>query len=102
GLRSRIDSGTQIENSIIMGSDFFESLTEIENNIATGRPHVGIGPNTVISRAILDKNVRVGSDVRLVNRDNVESYDAPDGSFFIRQGIILVPKNGMIPSGTQV
>ncbi len=102
GLRSRIDSGTQIENSIIMGSDFFESLTEIENNIATGRPHVGIGPNTVIQRAILDKNVRVGSDVRLVNRDNVESYDAPDGSFFIRQGIILVPKNGMIPSGTQV
>ena len=102
GLRSRIDSGTQIENSIVMGSDYFESLTEIESNIASDRPHVGIGPNTVIRRAILDKNVRIGSNVKIVNKNNVESLDGPDHSYFIREGIVIVPKNGVIPSGTEI
>lgn len=102
GLRSRIDNGVEVDNSIVMGSDFFESLGEIETNMRLKRPHIGIGSNCVIRKAILDKNVRIGSNVRLVNRENIENYDAPDGSIYIRDGIIIVPKNAVIADGTEI
>ncbi len=102
GLRSRIDNGADIQDSIIMGSDFFQSLADISSDITTGRPHIGIGSNTVIRRAIIDKNVRIGRNVMLINRDNVDNYDAPDASFYIREGIIIIPKNSTIADGTQV
>ena len=102
GLRSRIDNGVIIEDSIIMGSDFFESISEIQHNIDKGRPHVGIGENTTIRRAILDKNVRIGRNVRLLNPENIENYDAPDRSFYVREGIIIVPKGAVIPDGTEI
>lgn len=100
GLRSRIDAGARIENSIIMGSDFYESLDEIRANQAASRPHIGIGPNTVINCAIVDKNVRIGSDVRLINRARLETYDSDDGSFYIRDGLVIVPKDAVLPDGT--
>ena len=100
GLRSRIDAGARIENSIIMGSDFYESLDEIRANQAEARPHIGIGPNTVINRAIVDKNVRIGSDVQLVNRARLDTYDSDDGSFYIRDGLVIVPKDAVLPDGT--
>jgi glucose-1-phosphate adenylyltransferase len=102
GVRSRIDADTRVEDSIVMGSDFFESLSEISWNINNNRPHIGIGPGSVVKRCILDKNVRIGKNVRLVNADNVQEYDDPNGSYFIRDGIIIVPKNATIPDGTQV
>lgn len=102
GLRSRIDNGVDIEDSIVMGSDFFESIIEIENNLKTGRPHVGIGSGTIIRRAIIDKNVRIGKNVKLLNRDNIENFDAPDSSFYIREGIIIVPKSAVIHDGAEI
>ena len=102
GLRSRIDSGADIEDSILMGSDFFESLAEIENNLITGRPQVGIGGGSVIRRSIIDKNVRIGKNVKLLNRGNTENFDAPDNSFYIREGLIIVPKNAVIADGTEI
>ncbi|HTH51719.1 MAG TPA: glucose-1-phosphate adenylyltransferase [Pyrinomonadaceae bacterium] len=102
GVRSRIDENTTIDDSIVMGSDFFESLSEIGWNIDNNRPHLGIGTGSVIKRCILDKNVRVGKNVRLVNSQNVPEYDDPSGSYFIRDGIIIVPKNATIADGTTV
>ncbi len=102
GLRSRIDNGVDIADSIVMGSDIFESLDEIHGNIVARVPHIGIGENTVIRRSIVDKNVRIGSNVKLLNRDNIENYDAPDRSIYIREGIIIVPKNAMIADGTEI
>ncbi len=102
GLRSRIDKGADIEDSIIMGSDFFESIEEIQSNIEAGKPHIGIGPNTVVRRAIIDKNVRIGKDVRLLNRDRIENFDHESESLYIREGIIIVPKNAIIPDGTEI
>jgi glucose-1-phosphate adenylyltransferase len=102
GLRSRIDRGTHIESSIIMGSDFFESIEEIQNNVNRNFPHVGIGQNTVIRRAIIDKNTRIGNNVQLINRDNVETADDPNGCWYIREGIVIVPKNATINDGTIV
>ncbi len=102
GLRSRIDSGANIEESIIMGSDIFESISEIRSNIDGNKPNIGIGENTIISRSIIDKNVRIGNNVKLLNRNNIEFYDAPDKSVYIREGIIIVPKNAVIPDGTEI
>ena len=102
GLRSRIDVGVRIEDSIIMGSDYFETIEEIRQNLSTGKPHIGIGENTLIKRAIIDKDVRIGKNVRLVNSGGIENKDSEDGSYFIRDGIIIVPKGGTILDGTQI
>ena len=102
GLRSRIDGGVRLESSIVMGSDYYESIDEIRSNIERSVPHMGIGSNTAIRRAIVDKNVRIGKNVQLLNVGNIETYDDPAGSFFIREGIIIVPKGATIVDGTEV
>ncbi len=102
GLRSRIDAGTRIENSIIMGADEFESFKMIQRNAEKGIPHVGVGKNCIIRRAIIDKNARIGNDVKLVNRNNVNEEDGADGSYYIRDGIILIPKNAVIKDGAVI
>lgn len=102
GLRSRIDTGVRIEHSIVMGSDYFEPLTEIQENLATGKPHLGIGKNTNVRRAIIDKNVRIGKDVVLLNEAGVDHADGPDRAYYIRDGIIIVPKGATVPDGTVV
>lgn len=102
GLRSRLDHGVRIENSIIMGSDFFQSIDDIKQDIDSGVPHIGIGQNTVIRKAIVDKNVRIGRDVRLLNNAGIANTEAPDGSYYIRDGIVIVPKNAVIADGTEV
>ncbi len=102
GLRSRLDVGVRIEDSIIMGSDFFESIEEIRSNLIKGQPHIGIGENTVVRRAIIDKNVRIGKNVKLVNIHGVDRKDDEEGCYYIREGIIIVPKNATIRDGTEV
>ena len=85
-----------------MGSDFFEPLEEIQANLTNGKPHIGIGRDTVIKRSIIDKNVRIGKNVRLVNDSGVENADGPNGAYYIREGIIIVPKGSTVPDGTVV
>jgi glucose-1-phosphate adenylyltransferase len=100
GLRSRIDKGTRIEESILMGADYYQSIEEMQKETAQDIPHIGIGSNTVIRRAIIDKNARIGSNVRLVNESAVENADGPEGSYYIRDRIIIVPKNATVKDGT--
>ena len=102
GLRSRVDPGVKIESSIVMGSDFFESLDEMKANRESGIPHMGIGKDTLIRKAIIDKNVRIGRDVKLLNLTGVSESDDPNGCYYIREGIIIVPKNSTVPDGTEV
>src|SRR5688572_2432917 len=102
GLRSRIDGGVRIENSILMGSDFYESIDEIKGNIERGIPYLGIGKNTNVRRAIIDKNVRIGKDVVLLNEAGVDHADGPERAYYIRDGIIIVPKGATVPDGTVV
>lgn len=96
GLRSRIDNGVKLENAILMGADFFETFDEIRANLSRDTPHIGIGENTIIRRAIIDKNARIGKNVQLINKDNVETLDGENGSYFIREGIVIIPKNAII------
>lgn len=100
GLRSRIGAGVTLENSIVMGSDFFETVEEMKTNISKPIPHIGIGENSIIRRAIIDKNVRIGKNVQLINSRGIDKEDGPNGSYFIREGIILIPKNAVIPDNT--
>jgi glucose-1-phosphate adenylyltransferase len=102
GLRSRIDPDTRIEDSIIMGADFFETYKEIQKNEMNSLPHIGIGSGSTIRRAIIDKNVRIGKNVQLINKDNAENRDDPEGTFYIREGIILIPKGSILKDGTVI
>jgi glucose-1-phosphate adenylyltransferase len=102
GLRSRISKGVLIEASFTMGADYYQTIEEMRAEIATGIPRVGIGENTVIRRAIIDKNTRIGTGVRLLNESGQTTADGPNGAYYIRDGIIIVPKNAVIKDGTVV
>ncbi|MCO6509444.1 MAG: glucose-1-phosphate adenylyltransferase [Aridibacter famidurans] len=100
GLRSRIDNGVRVEDSIVMGADYYESVEEMQKNLSIGRPHMGIGANTEIKKAIIDKNVRIGQNVKLVNERGIEEDEGEN--YYIRDGIILIPKNSVIKDGTVI
>lgn len=102
GLRSRISKGVTIDSSFLMGADYYQTFEEMRDDLEAGLPRVGIGEGTVISRAIVDKNARIGSGVRLINEAKILEADAPDNSYYIRDGIIIVPKNAVIKDGTVV
>jgi glucose-1-phosphate adenylyltransferase len=100
GIRSRIGAGTSIRSSLVLGADYYESLDEIDRAHARGQPPIGIGGESVLNRAIVDKNARVGRGVRLVNEAAVQEKDGE--GWFIRDGIVIVPKDGVIPDGTVI
>jgi glucose-1-phosphate adenylyltransferase len=102
GLRSRIAKNVQIEASIVMGADYYQTLEEMRGDVAAGLPSVGIGEGTIIRRAIIDKNARIGPGVRLLNEAGALNADSEDKSYYIRDGIIIVPKNAVVRAGVVV
>ena len=102
GLRSRISKGVQIEASFMMGADIYQTFDEMRGDLGKGIPRIGIGEGTVIRRAIIDKNVRIGKNARLLNEAGVVEADGPGGSYFIRDSIIILPKNSVIPDNTTI
>jgi glucose-1-phosphate adenylyltransferase len=95
GLRSCIRRGARVTRSVLLGADFYEDAPP-EDHL----PALGIGSEVVLDRVIIDKNARIGDGARLVNEQNVEFLDG-DG-YYIRGGIIVVPKGGVIRPGTVV
>jgi len=95
GLRAIIRSGSKLSKVILMGADFYET----DHDESSG-PGLGIGKNCIIENAIIDKDVRIGDDVQLINRDNIQNGEK-DG-IIIREGIIIVPKSLKIRSGFQL
>jgi len=102
GLRSRISKGVQIESSFMMGADQYQTFEDMRNDLGRGLPRMGIGEGTVIRRAIIDKNARIGKNARLLNEAGVVEMDGPGGAYFIRDGIIIVPKSALIADGTVI
>jgi glucose-1-phosphate adenylyltransferase len=98
GIRSRIEGGAVIRDCIVMGLDDYESPRELADAAAKGIPPMGVGKNTYIERAIIDKNARIGANARISPEGKPENYDG-DG-YYIRDGIVVVPKNGIIRDGT--
>ncbi len=93
GIRSIIQSGATIRNSIVMGADYFEQ----DRHADSGRPPIGIGRNCVIDRAIIDKNARIADGAVITPEGKPANFDADN--YFIRDGIVIVPKNATIPAG---
>jgi len=94
GIRSRIGKGTSIENSIIMGNDYFTSREDLANR-TTKNPLMGIGERCFLSRTIVDKNVRIGNDVKIVGGDHLE--DGKYDKYHVADGIVIIPKGKVIP-----
>jgi glucose-1-phosphate adenylyltransferase len=98
GIRMNVQPGAQIRRSVLLGADFYE--TDDDTPARGDGPRLGIGQNVVLDRVIVDKNARIGDDVRLVNEHGIQEADG-DG-YYIRSGIIIVPKDGVIKAGTRV
>jgi len=102
GIRSRIETGCLIDNALLMGSDYYESPAERMKALETGKVPLGVGANTTIQKAIVDKNARIGRNVQIVNRDRVQEASREDLGFVIQNGIVVIIKNATIPDGTVI
>ncbi|MBT9314606.1 glucose-1-phosphate adenylyltransferase [Leptothoe spongobia] len=99
GLRQRIGANCEIENALLMGADYYESASESHQHLTRGKVPVGIGEGTMIKQAIIDKNARIGRNVKIVNKENIQEAEREDLGFYIRSGIVVVLKNAVIPDG---
>lgn len=100
GIRSVIGSGATLNSSILMGADHFESEDERILNRKLNRPDIGIGANSIIDGAIIDKNARIGHDVSI--RMLADRKDEETKNWVAREGIIIIPKNGIIHDGSVI
>ena len=98
GVRSLVDIGSHIARTVIMGADYYESQESIERNAAENRPRIGIGKNTRIDSAIIDKNARIGDNCVITPEGKPDTMDHP--LYHIRDGIVIIPKETCIPHGT--
>jgi glucose-1-phosphate adenylyltransferase len=102
GLRSCISEGAIIEDTLLMGADYYETDADRRFLAAKGSVPIGIGKNSHIRRAIIDKNARIGDDVKIINSDNVQEAARETEGYFIKSGIVTVIKDALIPSGTVI
>jgi len=102
GIRSRIEAGCIIEDSLLMGADFYEPFAERIINSEKGSVPMGIGADSMIRKAIIDKNARIGRKVQIINKDHVSEASREDQGFFIRSGIVVIMKNALIPDRTVI
>jgi glucose-1-phosphate adenylyltransferase len=100
GLRMIVGSGTELHRVVALGCDYFESKESIDDHEKAGKPRVGIGAGCRIENAIIDKNARVGNNVVISPAGKPEHLDHP--LYFIRDGIVIIPKNATIPHGTVI
>lgn len=97
GIRSRIGYGTTMVNTYLMGNDFFETLDQIEEAKKNGTPLLGIGARCYIERAIIDKDCRIGDDVKIIGGNHLADTDTP--LYTIKEGIVVVKKGSILPNG---
>ena len=98
GIRTRIGLGTIIENCYVMGCDNYQTLEQIEESHLSRSPIMGIGDNCHIRNAIIDKNTYIGDDVQINCGEKLENGDY--GTYTVQDGIVIVKKRAVIPSGT--
>ena len=100
GIRSRVGTGCQIRRSVLMGADYYETPAQQEDNRKRQRPAIGIGEGTMIEDAIIDKNVRIGRNVRIGAAGKERNMDGK--SFYVRDGVVIIPKGSTIPDGSVI
>lgn len=102
GVRTRVEADCIIEDSLLMGSDFYEPFAERKSGLQQNKVSIGIGPGSTIRRTIVDKNARIGKNVLILNKDRVEEADREKEGFLIRSGIVVVLKNAVLQDGTVI
>ncbi|HWQ91442.1 MAG TPA: glucose-1-phosphate adenylyltransferase [Clostridia bacterium] len=100
GLRSIVGRGCHIQRSIVMGHDFYETQQSVDWHRSQGLPAMGIGENTRIENAIIDKNTRVGDNCVITPEGKPDEVDHP--LYYVREGVVIIPKNTLIPHGTVI
>lgn len=98
GLRSIIGERVTVQRTVMMGADFYETEKEIAENEGLGHVHIGIGSGSVIEGAIIDKNARIGQHV--IIRQFQDRKDEDHENWISREGIVIIPKNAVVPDGT--
>ena len=101
GIRSIIEAGANLDGVIAMGADYYETQREKQENRRKGIPDIGIGRNTQVRNAIIDKNARLGEGC-LIGVHDIPRRDGDYEGHYIRDGIIIIPKNGIIQPGTVI
>ena len=100
GIRSVVREGSELENVVMMGADVFESDADKQASFESGIPKFGIGKNCRIKNAIIDKNARIGDNVELCPDGKPDCWES--GDLYVRDGVLIVTKNAIIPDGTKV
>ncbi|XP_021897213.1 glucose-1-phosphate adenylyltransferase large subunit 2, chloroplastic-like [Carica papaya] len=100
GIRSRLEQGVVLKDTLMMGADDYETQEELATHLTEGKVPIGVGRYTKIMNCIIDMNARIGKNVIIYNKDNVEEADRPSEGFYIRSGITVITKNSMIRDGT--
>jgi glucose-1-phosphate adenylyltransferase len=98
GVRSRIGYETTVNRSYVMGADFYETPEQFEENARHGIPKMGIGDHTAITNAIIDTNARIGSHVIIGKFEKRPDFDGEN--FYLRDSIVIIPKDAIVPDGT--
>ncbi len=101
-MRSIVLPGCTLEGVVMLGADWYEHREEKDANCAKRRPHIGIGENTTTQRAIIDKNARIGRNVRILSHEGQPDSEDEHQRWFVRDGIVVVPKNAVIDEGTVI
>ncbi|XP_068474643.1 glucose-1-phosphate adenylyltransferase large subunit 1-like [Phaseolus vulgaris] len=102
GQRSRLEAGSELQDTMMMGADYYQTDSEIATLLAEGKVPVGVGENTKIRNCIIDKNAKIGKNVIIANADGVQEADKPEEGFYIRSGIVVIVKNATIKDGTVI
>lgn len=100
GVRSHVRKGTTLKNVIMMGSAHLATDEDRAEDIALGRPHIGVGEDCVIEDAIIDANARIGNNVKLSPKGKPNMYT--EGPVVVRDGVLIVCKNGIVPDNTVI
>jgi glucose-1-phosphate adenylyltransferase len=100
GLRTFVGAGTELNRVILLGCDYYESQESVEKHEGEGKPRIGIGANCKIENAIIDKNARIGNNVTISPAGKPETVDHE--LYYVRDGIVIIPKDAIIPHGTVI
>jgi glucose-1-phosphate adenylyltransferase len=100
GLRSYLGMNCQLRQTIIMGCDYYSSSPAGEHDEGVTMPHMSIGHDCQITRAIIDKNVHIGNNVVITDKSGCPNFDGPN--YYIRDGLVIIPKNAIVPAGTRI
>lgn len=100
GIRNRIGQGTVISKAYIMGGDYYETLQEIQHSEERGIPKIGIGDRCEIRNVIIDKNCRIGNDVKIIGGAHLPNSD--HSLYTIKDGIVVIKKGAIIPNGYKI